>query len=156
IVAKALEKDKTRRYQSAADLAADIQRHLRDEPIVARPATAIYQLRKFTRRNRPLMAGLAAALLLLALGVAATTWQAVRATTGWRQAASAGDQAREESAKARAVKLFLQRILVSVSPESARGRDVSVLREMLDAAADRAERVLADQPLVRADVQFTI
>ena len=51
IVAKALEKDKTRRYPSAADLGADIQRYLRDEPIVARPASTIYQLRKFARRR---------------------------------------------------------------------------------------------------------
>src|SRR5215470_2431215 len=47
IVAKALEKDKTRRYASAAELAGDIRRYLKDEPIVARPASTIYQLRKF-------------------------------------------------------------------------------------------------------------
>src|SRR5207247_5200071 len=52
IVGKALEKHKERRYQSAADLAADIRHHLHDEPIVARPTTRLYQLRKFARRNR--------------------------------------------------------------------------------------------------------
>ena len=55
IVAKALEKDKTRRYASAAEMAADIGRYLRDEPIIARPPTASYQLKKFTRRNKPLV-----------------------------------------------------------------------------------------------------
>jgi len=54
IVAKALEKDKARRYSSAAELAADIRRYLRDEPIVARRATTAYQLRKFARRHRAL------------------------------------------------------------------------------------------------------
>ena len=54
IVAKALEKDKTRRYASAAELAADIRRYLKDEPIVARPASTAYQLRKFAQRNRAL------------------------------------------------------------------------------------------------------
>src|SRR6185295_5237213 len=46
ITAKALEKDKTRRYASAADLASDVRHYLRDEPISARPISAVYQLRK--------------------------------------------------------------------------------------------------------------
>ena len=57
IVAKALEKDKTRRYASAGDLASDIRRYLRGEAILARPASALYQLRKFARRNKGLVAG---------------------------------------------------------------------------------------------------
>ena len=52
IVAKALEKDKTRRYASAGDLASDIRRYLRGEAILARPASALYQLRKFARRTQ--------------------------------------------------------------------------------------------------------
>src|SRR5215510_8478095 len=59
IVAKSLEKDKTRRYNSAAELAADISRYLKDEPIVARPPTTTYQLQKFARRHRALVAGAA-------------------------------------------------------------------------------------------------
>ena len=58
ILLKALEKDKERRYASAADLAADIQRHLRHEPIEARPPSAAYKLAKFASRNRPLLAAL--------------------------------------------------------------------------------------------------
>src|SRR6202165_3363470 len=54
IISKALEKEKTRRYASAADLAADLRRHLADEPITARPASASYQLRKFARRHKTL------------------------------------------------------------------------------------------------------
>lgn len=53
ICAKAMEKDKTRRYESASALRADIHRLLRNEPITARPASAIYQLRKLAKRNRP-------------------------------------------------------------------------------------------------------
>jgi eukaryotic-like serine/threonine-protein kinase len=51
IVAKALEKDKARRYATAGDLASDIRRHLRGEPILARPASALYQIGKFARRH---------------------------------------------------------------------------------------------------------
>ena len=51
-VAKSLEKEKSRRYASAAELASDIRHYLSDEPIVARPASTIYQLKKFAKRNK--------------------------------------------------------------------------------------------------------
>jgi len=62
IVARALEKDKTRRYGSAAELAADIRRYLHDEPIVARPPSTTYQLQKFARRHKAVVSGIAAVL----------------------------------------------------------------------------------------------
>jgi tetratricopeptide (TPR) repeat protein/predicted Ser/Thr protein kinase len=79
IVAKALEKDKSRRYASAAELAADIRRYLSDDPIVARPASTIYQLRKFARRHRALVGGAAAVFAVLLAGVVVSSWQALRA-----------------------------------------------------------------------------
>lgn len=86
IVAKALEKEKTRRYDSADQLAQDVRRFLHDEPIVARRASAIYQLRKFARRNRALVGGLTAAAVILTLGTGVSVWQAVRATAAERLA----------------------------------------------------------------------
>ncbi|MEP7346228.1 MAG: tetratricopeptide repeat protein, partial [Gemmatimonadaceae bacterium] len=80
IVLKALEKEKSRRYDSAAELASDVRRFLGDEPISARPASAVYQLQKFARRNRALVSGLAVAALVLLVGTAVSLWQAVRAT----------------------------------------------------------------------------
>lgn len=79
IVAKALEKDRERRYGSAAELAADIRRHLHDQPIDARPASRLYQLRKFSRRNTGLVAGVAAAILALSIGLVFSTISARRA-----------------------------------------------------------------------------
>ena len=76
IVAKALEKDKARRYNSVADLAADIKRYLLDEPIVARPASTAYQLRKFARRNKALVGSIATVFVVLAGGIVASTLQA--------------------------------------------------------------------------------
>ncbi|HET6201589.1 MAG TPA: protein kinase [Planctomycetota bacterium] len=72
IVAKSIEKEKDRRYASAGELANDLRRHLRDEPILARPSSGFYQLRKFARRNKRLTASLAlaAAALLVGSGVA--------------------------------------------------------------------------------------
>ena len=77
IVLKAMEKDKNRRYQSAGDLAADIERYLTDQPIQARPASALYQMRKFARRNKALVGGVVATLMALVLGLFGTTWWAM-------------------------------------------------------------------------------
>jgi serine/threonine protein kinase/tetratricopeptide (TPR) repeat protein len=68
IVAKAIAKEKDRRYATAADFAADIRRFLHDEPIAARPPSTAYQFRKFARRNRVLVAGVAAVFLALIAG----------------------------------------------------------------------------------------
>jgi len=78
IVAKALEKEKERRYQTAGELAADIRRHLRDEPIIARPASSLYQLRKFAKRNKTLVGGIAATFVALLVGLVGTMWFAAR------------------------------------------------------------------------------
>jgi eukaryotic-like serine/threonine-protein kinase len=102
IVAKALEKDKTRRYASAADFAADIRRHLDDEPILARPATTFYQVRKFARRHKALVSGVAAVFVVLVLGIAVSTWQAVRATRAEQAARQAEAITREERDRATA------------------------------------------------------
>jgi WD40 repeat protein/serine/threonine protein kinase len=80
IVMKALEKDRTRRYETANGLARDLQHYLADEPVEACPPTAGYKLRKFARKNNKLLATTAAFAALLLLGVAGSAWQAVRAT----------------------------------------------------------------------------
>ncbi|HLK66813.1 MAG TPA: serine/threonine-protein kinase [Bryobacteraceae bacterium] len=94
IVRKALEKDKARRYTSAAELAADIQHYLNDEPIAARPPSVGYQLLKFARRNRGLAAGAAAVFVVLMAGIAASTSQAIRASRAEIEARLDGERAR--------------------------------------------------------------
>ena len=155
IVAKALEKDKSRRYASAAELAADVRRYLTDEPIVARPPSTSYQLQKFARRNKALVVGTAAVFLVLAAGAVVSTWQAVRA----RRAEA---RAKQESAVSRAVNQFLQDDLLSqANPESQGGTDSAPdpevkARTLLDRAASQVEKRFADQPLVESAVQKTI
>ena len=73
IIAKALQKERTRRYQSASDLGSDIRRYLSDQPIVARPASVGYQLRMFTKRNKALVAGVAAVFVVLLGGIVTTS-----------------------------------------------------------------------------------
>jgi tetratricopeptide (TPR) repeat protein len=93
IVAKALEKDMARRYSSAADLAADIQRHLEDQPIVARPPSAAYQIRKFARRHKTLAAGVAAVFAVLFAGIVTTAREATLARRAERAALRDRDRA---------------------------------------------------------------
>ena len=92
IVSKALEKDKERRYASAAALALDLRRHLTDQPITAQPPSAAYQLEKFARRHKALVAGVAAVFVVLVAGVVASTLEAARARSA-EKAALAAQQA---------------------------------------------------------------
>jgi serine/threonine protein kinase len=85
IVMKALEKDRYRRYDSAAGLARDVERYLRDEPVQAGPPSSAYRLRKFVRRHRLPVLAAAAVLLALLGGIAGTTAGLVQAVWG-RQA----------------------------------------------------------------------
>jgi ferric-dicitrate binding protein FerR (iron transport regulator) len=83
-----MEKDKSRRYTSAADLASDIRRHLKDEPVLARPASAAYQVSTFARRNRAQVIVGAAVFVGLVLGVVVSSWEAMRARAALRTAES--------------------------------------------------------------------
>ena len=98
IVMKSLEKDRTRRYETANGFAMDIQRYLAGEPVLAAPPSARYRLRKFARKYRAALTTGAALVLLLVAGVAVSTWQAVRATRA-ETAAVQAQQAEAERAE---------------------------------------------------------
>ena len=85
IVMKCLEKDRTRRYETANALARDVQRYLADEPVEACPPSASYRLRRFARKYKEWVAVAAAFVTLLLVGVVISTWQAVRATRAEQQ-----------------------------------------------------------------------
>jgi len=111
IVMKALEKDRSRRYETANGLALDIKRHLANEPVIARPPSAAYRIRKTLRRNKLAFAAGAAVALALLVGISVSTWQAIRATraegaqTVLRRKAEANEQQalREKEATRRAL-----------------------------------------------------
>jgi serine/threonine protein kinase len=87
LVMKCLEKERSRRYETANALVRDIQRHLHDEVIEARPPSAGYRLQKFVRKHRASLTLAVTVVLLLIVGVAVSTWQALRAMRAERQAA---------------------------------------------------------------------
>jgi eukaryotic-like serine/threonine-protein kinase len=99
IVMKCLEKDRTRRYETANGLALDLERHLSNEPVVARPPSWIYRFQKLVRRNKLAFTAAAALLAVLLAGVCVSTWQAVRATRAEREAKKAqANEAKQRSA----------------------------------------------------------
>ena len=79
IVMKSLEKDRARRYETAIGLARDIERHLHNEPVVARPPSRLYEIQKALRRHRVGFAAAGAVLAALVIGVVVSTLEAVRA-----------------------------------------------------------------------------
>ena len=103
IVMKCLEKDRTRRYETANGVAADIKRFLTNEPVLARPASTAYKVQKFVRRNKLAFAAGVAIAGVLVLGVVASAWQAIRATRAergqsrLRQQAEANEQKAEQA-----------------------------------------------------------
>jgi serine/threonine protein kinase/tetratricopeptide (TPR) repeat protein len=147
IVMKCLEKDRTRRYETANGLAAEIRRHLACEPIVARPPSTVYRLQKAFRRHRVASLATAAVGIALLAGLTASLWEAFRATR-------AESMASKRLTEAEAVSTFLTEVFQS--PDPARdGRTVTVA-ETLDTAAKRIESDLAGQPLRRAQLQATL
>ncbi len=148
IVMKALEKDRSRRYESAAALADDIRRHLANEPVIARPPTAGYRFGRFARRHRlPLAIG---------TGIFATLIGAVVFTgIALVRIAAAEAEAQVERRIAETVNAFLNDELLAAVDPQASGIDVKV-REVLDIAAERIEGRFEDAPRVEAALRTTI
>jgi tetratricopeptide (TPR) repeat protein len=151
-----LEKDRSRRYDTANGLAMDVQHYLKDEPIVARPPSGIYRFQKLVRRNKGAFAAAGAVALMLVLGVVGSTWQAVRARRAeWAQARLAL-QADAQRQKAEAEAGLLKKMLQSVGPSMARGRDTKMMQEILDQTVSSMSKDLTNQPEVEVDLSLTL
>ncbi len=140
IVLKALKKDPARRYASVDQLSADLRRHLKGLPVLARPDTIGYRLRKFILRHRVGVAATGLVVLALVGGIVTTTWQARRA--------------QQEAARAEQINAFLQEMLSSADPRQ-QGREVRVA-DVLDAAAQRAGAELAGEPALEGAIRQTL
>src|SRR4030095_8814711 len=107
IVMKALEKDRARRYETASALATDIQHHLNNEPVVARPPSSFYKFQKLVRRNKLAFGAITGVSTALVLGLCVASWALVREHAARREAESARNLARAESARNEKVVKFL-------------------------------------------------
>jgi WD40 repeat protein len=151
IVMKALEKDRTRRYETANGLAADLKRFLANEPVVARPPSTAYRLQKAIRRNKLAFAAAGVVSAALALGTVVSTWQAVLATRAQRAADSNAKRADTETVLARTkeaeAKLSLeqaQRNLyvanMRLAQQAWEENNLARLRELLNETEDYPDR----------------
>jgi serine/threonine protein kinase/WD40 repeat protein len=145
ITLKALEKDRTRRYPTVAAFATDIQRFLADQPIDARPPSAAYRLRKFTRRNRGAVAAALSLFAVLVVGLAISRSQYLRAererADADRLRAEADDQrahayAARRQAEATSIDAIAQRNAAIVANEAAETSRLTAVKEA--ASAQRA------------------
>jgi serine/threonine protein kinase/tetratricopeptide (TPR) repeat protein len=166
VVMKCLEKDRTRRYDTANALARDLERYLHDEPVEACPPGAGYRLRKLARKHRTALSIAVLFLVMLVLAVCVTTWQAVRATRAEGRALAERDraEAEEKTAKVReaetqAVLEFVEnKVFAAARPErppDGLGPQVT-LRRALEKALPFVEQSFHEQPLVEARLRMTL
>jgi serine/threonine protein kinase/tetratricopeptide (TPR) repeat protein len=145
IVAKALSKERDRRYASPAELAADIRRFLHDETISARPPSTIYQLKKFARRHRAIVTAGAVVFVGLSIGLGVSIVSMLDA----RVERDAAIDARDES---EAVTSFLVNTLKAANPLT--GSEDTTIREVLDASVDLLIETFGKRPLTEARLQL--
>ncbi len=129
IVMRCLEKDRERRYGSAAILATDVLRHLEGDTVLAGPPNLLYRTRKFVRRHQTALAVCVLLFASLLIGAIAAARQA-------RRAIAAEKVARLELENKDAIAQFLERMLLSVDPAVALGQDTELMRGLLEDARD--------------------
>jgi eukaryotic-like serine/threonine-protein kinase len=159
IVMKALEKDRARRYETANGLAADIQRHLNNEPVVACPPSKLYRLGKTVRRNRLAFTTTVSVIAALTVGLGISTWRFVKERDALKRAVAAEQAAKEEKDSAEAVLTFVRdKILAAGRPEGmggGAGKDLT-LRQAIDWAESKISKAFTNRPLVEAAVRKTL
>lgn len=163
IVMKCLEKNRTRRYETANSLALEVERYLNDEPVLAGPPGAGYRIRKFVRRNRVAItaitvtgAALAIGLLFSIVGFVAAVRARDVADDQRQLAQRSAVDAQRAASKAEAVNRFLQDMLSEADPRINARRDLTV-REALDRAVTRLdEGEMTHQPEIEAAVRLTV
>ncbi len=144
ITMKALEKDRARRYGAPSELAADIRRYLNHEPVVARPVSVSYRLRKYTRRHR-VAVSVAAGLVLLLAAFSVLQGVELRRITRER------DRANRERDRATRITDFMTGMFKVSDPSEARGNSVTA-REILDKASNDMGTGLAKDPEVQSQM----
>ena len=139
---KAMRKERSERYRSVSELAVDVENYLNGAPLLAGPPGSLYQIRKFVHRNRTLVSGVAAVLVVLVAGIIASTLFAIGQTRA--------------RAEAQAVSDFLRySVLESLDPFKVRGRKITI-NSVLDTASESLGGEFKGTPLVEAEIRDTL
>jgi tetratricopeptide (TPR) repeat protein len=157
IVMKALEKDRTRRYETANEFAKDVERHLHQEPVLAGPPGAGYKLRKFVKRNRASVAAGSVAVAGILFGLALSTYGYCQAAWDRDRAVKAERVAKEQECQAESTTRLLVDMLGAADPDKLHGPNYTV-RQMLDHFAVDFDRGLTKgcSPKVEATVRTAV
>ena len=146
---KAMRKERSERYRSASELADDIENYLKGAPLIAGSPGTVYKLKKFVRRNRVLVGGIAAVLVVLITGIVVSTVFAVGQ-------ARARAEAERQTRISEEVSNFLRNdLLASVDPSKAKGRELTI-RSFLANASESLQGRFHDEPLVEASIRATL
>ena len=156
IVMHCLEKDRTRRYDTATALATDVRHYLNDEPVSARPPSSAYRFRKFIRRHKLGFAAGAAVALSLIAGLVTASVLLVRERAARERAVAAEATQSVLRRQSEQVAQFLTDMLNGVGPSVALGRDTALMRDILDRTTRHLDTELRDQPAVAADLRATL
>ncbi len=170
IVLKALEKDRTRRYDTVNALALDLRRHLQDEPVSAGPPSAGYRLRKLIRRKRGVFVAAAAVVAVLISGIVATSIALLRerkalareteqrelALSNEKRAVENEKDALQEAENARRVSEFIQSLLWGATVEVANGKNADALIAAIGRQVPKLAETLGDQPEVQYQVTLRL
>jgi len=142
---KAMRKERSERYRSASELADDIENYLQRAPLIAGPPGTVYRFKKFVRRHKALVAGIAAVLIVLIAGIIVSTIFAIGQANALAQQASA-------LAQNKAMVAFLNNDILE--PFAAESFKPPNIREVFDAAAEKIGARFADYPLLEASMRF--
>ena len=148
ITMKAMAKDRTHRYSTASELAADLERYLKNEPVTAGPPSAVYRIGKYIRRHKLGVAAAAVVLLAAVIGSAGII-------IGYMRAVQTEKVAVEEATTAKTVSNFLVELFHISDPGQSKGETITA-REILDTGAERIETELEGQPAVKARLMMTM
>ncbi|MEE9391263.1 MAG: serine/threonine-protein kinase [Planctomycetota bacterium] len=149
IIGKAMEKDRERRYHSAAALASDLQRHLDGKAVDAGPPSRIYRLKKLIGRNRVAFASLSAVLIAL-VATAIFSYVAAKSERQLRR------EAEKQLTKFESVASFAEQMLSGLDPAIARGADTTLLRKMLARANSSLDDDRPSEPEVEIQLRTMI
>ena len=152
IAMKCLEKDRVRRYETANGLAADIQRHLDNEPVNARPPSGLYRFQKAMRRNKGAFASALAVFAALVIGLGIATHSYVREKQAAAHALASAKTASIEVGKSKAISAMMQDMLARIGSQLAEGRDTTKIKAIVDQTLARFAPDLKEQP--EADAEF--